>query len=233
LKADLAPQGQDLLPESPDCRREPVGADVGLGLPEDLLRRPRRRQIGQHLPGPGIMGTGIELAVGKGPGAPLPELHVGFRVQHPGLVEALHVPLPLLHRAAPLQQDRHGAGPGQGQGGKEPRRARAAHHRPLFGRTGQFFRQPGRRFDIGRIFFLAPPEGYRRRDGEMHVVFVPGVHAAAQQPDLPELLFRQTQLFGAGGPEIPVQGEIDIPQLDHVMALLPAASPEAKAQWRL
>ena len=79
-KAHLAPQGDDLLPDAAHHPGQPVGADVGLGVGEDLFRGAGFDQLLQHLADAGVPGAGGELPVGEGAGAPLAKLHVALRV---------------------------------------------------------------------------------------------------------------------------------------------------------
>ena len=52
-----------------------------------------------------VPGTGVEFSVGEGAGTALTELDIAGGVQHAGLPKPLHIGGPVLHTAAPLQQD--------------------------------------------------------------------------------------------------------------------------------
>ena len=128
-EADLSPGGQDLLPEVPDHHPEQVGAHMGLVLPEDVLRSPGGNEGVHDVGQPGVVGTGGELAIGKGTSSPLTELDIGLGIQRAALPKGFHILHPLLHRSAAFQQDGPQPSPGQGKGGKEPCRAASHHHR--------------------------------------------------------------------------------------------------------
>ena len=66
-----------------------------------------------------VAGTGVQLAVGKCPGAALAELDVALRIQLAGGPETLYILLPLLHALSPLQQNGACAAFCQHQRGKQ------------------------------------------------------------------------------------------------------------------
>ena len=86
---------------------QPEGADMGMRLGEDFLRRAGLDEFGQHLAAQmaRVLDLAVELAVGKSAGAAFAELDIGFRRQHaiapqgPGVLGAL------AHRLAALQDD--------------------------------------------------------------------------------------------------------------------------------
>ena len=82
---------------------EIVRAHMGLGVNEDVRRRAAGGQALQDEAVPGVLGAGVQLPVGEGPGPAFAKLDVGLRVQSPGGPEALHVRLAGLHGPAPLQ----------------------------------------------------------------------------------------------------------------------------------
>ena len=102
LKPDIRTQVQQLPPQVFQGNMEIVGAHMGLGVIEDLLRRTAADQLLQNKAVPEVLSTGVELAVGKGPGAALSELNVAGEVQLSGGPEALHIGSAVLHAAAPL-----------------------------------------------------------------------------------------------------------------------------------
>ena len=102
---------------------------------------------------------------------------------------------------APLQNQRLPPGKGQNQSGKHPRRAEAHHHGPLV-RGRHIFRSlvEGRRGN-GGPFAAAGPEDFVLVSfhchvhgvDDLHIRFLPGVHAAADNMKLSD--------FGIGQPE--------------------------------
>ena len=165
---------------------EVVRPHVGLGVHQDVPGRAAGGQLLQDEAVADVLRAGIELAVGEGPGAALPELDVGPRVQASRAEEGFHIALPLLHRAAPLQQD--GAQPrlGQHQGGEEPR-GPGAHHHGRHRRRRQGRRRRVRRGLCGPADLPAPGSAENSGlllDRDLHRVdqadFFPGVHTAAE-----------------------------------------------------
>ena len=70
----------------------------------------------------------VSLPSEKVPAPPSPNWTLEVREQLPGAPETLHVGGPLVHRPPPLQHDGGHPGPGQGEGGEQPRRPHAHHH---------------------------------------------------------------------------------------------------------
>ena len=187
LEADVRPQGDELSPEVPQGDVEVVRPHVGLGVHQDVPGRAAGGQLLQDEAVADVLRAGIELAVGEGPGAALSELDVGPRVQASRAEEGFHIALPLLHRAAPLQQDGPLPGPGQDQRGKEPRRA-CPHHDGAEGGGGHGGRGGVglRRGPAAHPLVPAAAEHRRlalhlRRGGADPLDALPGVDAAAQQ----------------------------------------------------
>ena len=125
----------------------------------------------------------------KAPAPPLPELDVGGQVQLSRGPEPLHVRRPLLHRAAPLQQDGPLARQGQHQGGEEAGGAGS-------GDDGRELRRgPCLRRRVDRTGHrpahmaaaAAAEDGGLVRDGRLRGVhqpdILPGVHTAADHPE--------------------------------------------------
>ena len=101
----VAPQPDQLQPDVFHYVPQHVGADVRLVLVQNIRRSPCRHQLPEHGGDPGIVGTGVQLAVGEGARAALTELHVGGGVQYAGGPKLFHIGSALLHRAASLQHD--------------------------------------------------------------------------------------------------------------------------------
>ena len=98
------------------------------------------------------MGAGGQLAVGKGACAPLAKLHVRGGVQFPCGPEALHVRRAPVHILAALQHHAGQAVPGQEQGGEQPRRTHAHHHRGQGGAAGHRREDIVLGLDQGHVF---------------------------------------------------------------------------------
>ena len=85
---------------------EIVGTNMGFCVIEDFLWRTAADQLLQNKAVPEILSAGVQLAVGKGPGAALSELYVRFRVQNAGFPERIDTFLSLFCRFAALQNER-------------------------------------------------------------------------------------------------------------------------------
>ena len=79
LEADFAPGGEDRVADGFDDVRQQVGADVRMGVGEDLLGRAVGDEHFVNLgDGAALGGAGVELAVGEGAGTALAEAVVGL-----------------------------------------------------------------------------------------------------------------------------------------------------------
>ena len=164
---------------------------MGLGVVGDALRRTVLIKFLQHPAHALVMGAGVQLAVGKGAGAALTELHVALRVQGPAPAEGLHRGSALLHGLAPFQHDGLCPGPGQHQGREHPRRAKAHHPGPLVRSD------PGNLINRGLVFGNVLPgpaepaalvrHSHRYGADIMNIVFLPGIQGALHQLKLPDL----------------------------------------------
>ena len=175
-------------------------------------------------PQAGVLGTGVQLPVGKGPGAALAELDIGLRVQKPRGPKTLHIRLTRLHGAAPLQEDGPLARLRQHQGGEEPRRARSHH-------DGRDLRRwPDRRGAVLRPRFqedglltpAAPEDGglivHRHPNGVHHRRRLPRVHAAAENLEFPDIPRPEAEQPGGLGAEFRLAaagGEANAFELNH------------------
>ena len=178
---------------------EIVGTNMGFCVIEDLLRRTAADQFLQNKAVPEVLSAGVQLAVGKGPGAALSELNVAGEVQLSGGPEALHIGSAVLHAAAPLQQNGPCACSCQYQRGKQARRSRTHHHRRYF-RRGHRLRElidrPGGR--LGNVLVPAAAEhgSFVRRlnlHGVDHADALTGVDAAAENVQRQQVLFGDPQ----------------------------------------
>ena len=186
---DLAAHRLELAAEGPHDQGEPVRAEVRLGLVDD---RGLAVAVGQDLEDLEHVGAGVpagELAVAEGAGAPLAEQVVALGVEHAAAVEPADVGDPILHVAAPLEDQGREPLEGQHVAGEEPGRPGADDHRAMFERV---------RAGLGPVepLGLEPLDprarGLQRgpvagdvdlgRVDEVEVVVPPGVEALAQDP---------------------------------------------------
>ena len=103
LKADIRAQLQQLLPQIHQRDMQIVGAHMGLGVNENVLRCSTGYQLLQNEAVADILGSCVQLAVGESAGAALAELDVGALIQLAGGPEMFHVGLSVLDFSAPLQ----------------------------------------------------------------------------------------------------------------------------------
>ena len=206
---------------------------MGLMLPKDILRGPCRHEDLHHLGQAGVMGSRGEFSIGKGACAPFPKLNVGLRVQVPALPEGLHVLHPLLDGLAPFQQNRPEARPGQSEGGKQPRRPAAHHHRRQGGNPRHLRKCVGHRRLHQRNLIPLPP-GYHRLlvgQGDIHrhdimdVPFLAGIDGLAHRDAPVEFPHRDPQCPGCLFPQkglVPSGGQGDIPNPNHGCSPFPS-----------
>ena len=128
-EAHVAAQADQFLSNIFDHVPQHIGTDVGLVLVQNVLRGSCAHQGTEYGGDTGIVGAGGQLTVGEGACPSLTKLDVGGWVQHAGGPEPLYISGPLLHRAAPLQDDGGQTVPGQKEGGKQPGGAHTDHHR--------------------------------------------------------------------------------------------------------
>ena len=81
---------------------EHIRTHMGLGVHENALRRAAGNQLLQDEAMAQILGAGVQLSVGKSPGAALAKLHIGVGKKGPTGPKIFHILLPLLHGLAPL-----------------------------------------------------------------------------------------------------------------------------------
>jgi len=131
VEVDFPAQRLDLFSDRSDDAPQQVGADMGLLLPGDFLRRAVLEEHFGHEAAELVADAGGELTVREGSGAALAELDVGVFVQLTGGGEMLHGLDALVQRRAAFQHDGPVSLTGQQQRRKEARRAEAADHRPV------------------------------------------------------------------------------------------------------
>ena len=153
-EAIAAAERFDLGADALDHRHQPECADVRLGLPQDLFGRTGGDELGQYLAAlvARILDLAVELAVGKGAGAALAELDIGFGAkdaappQRPGVLGAL------AYDGAAFEYDRPEATLGEDQRRQQAAGTGADHHRPQGFVAARQRRRPiaevGRRLDV-------------------------------------------------------------------------------------
>ena len=253
-EADFPAEGENFLPDVLHHGDQHIGADVGLRVTEHRFVRPVPGKLLQHPGDARIVGAGVELPVGEGPGAALAELHVVLRVQRAAGPEGFHGAAAGVHVLPPLQHDGAQARLCQHQGGEHPRRAEAHHNGPgRICRTGpgefhfrnlihrgavfRHIRVPGAAAQ-NSAFVPLHADGHRADPAELR--FPARVQRAPLQHARRDLLRRQPELFcrqcgqlfsrlrkffiSGGQPQIPYQ--------NHDPSL-PARAPLAQAHCRL
>ena len=240
-EAHFAAAGDDIPPDGPDHAAEHVRADVRLGVVKDLLLRAVLVKLPQHPGDAPVVRAGVELAVGKGPGAALAELDVVLLVQLAAGAEALDRRKTGIDVAAALEHDRPRPRVSEQQGGEHARRTEADDDGtlgasdlrdrifffPVRGHVGAlvFREQPG--------FFFSEPDG--ERADVMDIVLLPRVERALDEPKLRDLLRPDAQLFRRALLELVsvlAGHETQTAQKDHLPSL-PASAPLDQAHWRL
>ena len=200
-KPDVRAQRQQLSAHVLQCDMQHIRSHMGLGVPEDVLRRTARHQLLHNVTMAQVLGAGVQLAVGKRACAAFTELDVGFGIQHAAAPEALHILLAALHALAPLQHDGLRPAPGQHQRREQARRPHAYHHRR------QLHRCNGRRqgVDLRRIAGHMPVPAALQEPrfvlhGDGHGVDEPqavtGVDGPAQYPQLGHIVLAAAQHGG-------------------------------------
>ena len=107
-EADLASHLDKPVAEVHDHLPQTIRPDMGVGVDQDVGRRPHLGHDPFDPTGVRVLDPGGQFAVGKGPRPALPEMHVAFRLQDPFLPEGTDVGETLRNGLAPLQeQDGH------------------------------------------------------------------------------------------------------------------------------
>ena len=226
FEADVTAQGLELQTDGLDHRPEHVGAHVGLVGVAHVLWGAVLHQHVQDGGQPGVVGAGGELAVGEGAGSALAELDVGAGVQAAGGPETLHVGGAGIYIPAPLQHDGGNARPGQEEGGEEPGRAHAHHHRHGIG----FARGGGKHIGLGDVEGHVPvidPSDQGGLVSGVHVhgvdvvdvLLFPGVDGLAHRRQGPDGVGADTQALGGLLPQVgkvPFDGQGQVGNSYHV-----------------
>ena len=186
LKEHFPAQAHDLLPDGAHHGGQAVRAHVRARFPQNLLRRAEAGQRFQHFAAVDVLDAGIELAIGKRPGAALAELHVALRIERSAVPEGVDVARALVHAFAALDDQRGKAHACKRQRREQPRRAEADHQRAM----GKDARR-GQRARRGRgKLFAAPGQRTERAlclhvEGEdkAYVAPVARIHRAFAQMD--------------------------------------------------
>ncbi len=170
-EAHLAAQRLDARAHLLDHAHQPEGADVRLGDVEDLRRRAGLDELVQDLARQvaRIADLAPQLAVGKGAGTALAELHIRLGVEQALAPQPPGVAGAFAHRAAAFQHDRAQAHLRQHQRGEQAARAESDHHRA----------RPIGRPEVARRMADPPVAGVgrrahlrRSRQGRQHACFV-------------------------------------------------------------
>ena len=128
--AILAAQALDERPHLLDHVHQSEGADMRVGLGQDLLGRAGLDELLQNLASQEarVLDLAVELAVREGPRPALAELHVGLGIQLPAPPQAPGVLSPLAHDLAAVDDDGLEAHLSQDQTGEQSAGASADDH---------------------------------------------------------------------------------------------------------
>ena len=138
-KPHLSPIFQNLPPHGGHHLPQQIGADMGLGPMEGLLRCSMASELFQYIAAKRVADPGGQLSVRKGTGSSFAKLHIAVRFQFSLLPEPFYRLYPLLYRPSPFQHQRTIAVTGQHRSGKDTRRPQTCYHH----RTRQRRRSPG------------------------------------------------------------------------------------------
>ena len=127
----------DLGAQAFDHGHQPEGADMRVGIGEDLRRGTGGHKFGEHLPAEKarVLDLAVELAVRKCAGAAFAVLDVGLRIELAAAPEAPGVLCPLPDHLAAVEDDRAQAQLGQNQACEQAAGARADDDRTQPGRA--------------------------------------------------------------------------------------------------
>ena len=177
---------------------------MGLGIIEDLFPGTGFHKLFQNPADPGVIDTGIQLAIGKRTGTAFAKLDVASGIQNAGFKELLHLFMAGSRILAPFQHQGLPAGNGQHQSCKHTCGAKTNHH-------GAFFRYRnvfcsfivGYRCNGGPLaaallqqtLFVAV---HRHIDGinDFNIRLLPGIHTAADNPKVSDFRNGDAQHLG-------------------------------------
>ena len=130
-EAVFAAEGLDGSAHRLDHGHEAEGADVGVGLGQDLGRRAGLDELGQDLAAEvtGVLDLAVELAVGEGAGPALAELDVGFGIEDAAPPQAPGVFRAFAHHLAAVEDDGAKTHLGQDQAREQAAGPGSDHHR--------------------------------------------------------------------------------------------------------
>ena len=247
LEPHLAAQGNDPLAEILHHFQKNIGAHMGLGVKEDVLSCACRHHLLQHPADPGIVDTGIQLAVGEGSGAAFTKLDIGLRIQRPSLPELPHLFVTGCRVITPFQHQGPESGLGQDQCSEHACRSKSHHHRSVFRfcfGSGRLVvadgcdRCPLAATGFQYFVFVAVHRHIHGVD-DLDIRLFPGIHRPLHQSDPPDLgigyLQQPRRLIVELG-NIVLRRQRDFSNSDHCdsfPALKPAQRPEDQAHWRL
>ncbi len=229
---------------------EQVGADMGLGVHEDVRRRAGLHEGLQHMTDMGRFDARVQLAVGKRARTALTELDIRALIERGTGIEGLDDDHALVHGSPTLHHERLQPGAGQIQRAEQPRRPCPDHDRPQPGRFHARYRKRLRglvglhRHTLRRSRRSTLREFNRHGHDAMHVRLLPSIDRPLQQLHLNKrtpLHPERPRDFSAEERFVFWQESIkrnrNIGSLNHARNLSaadqPASSPEAQAQCRL
>ena len=208
----LATCGDNTLANTLHDGGQLVGTDMGLRLPENLVRRPRLDKRLEHVADMRAFRARSQLAVGKRASAAFPELHVRRCIERAALVEGLDGHRALINCGPALDHERTQPRFRQEQCAEQPRRARSCDHDALIRRCRERA-QIGNRKRRRRVVRanIYPASGgkrvvghaLRKVDGiggvEMHVRLLPRIDATLHKGKRGDVLGRDSKRGGDGG----------------------------------
>ena len=229
---------------------EQVGADMGLGVHEDVRRRAGLHEGLQHMADMGRFDARVQLAVGKRARTALTELDIRALIERGTGIEGLDDFHAIAHGSTPFHYQRTQSGPRQIQRAEQPRRPRPDYDGPQASRLYARYRKRLRglvgpnRHTLRRLRCSALRQFNRRRHNPVHVRLLPRIDRPLQQlhlGDSAHLHPKRPRDFPTEERFVFWQESIkrnrNIGSLNHARNLpaadQPASSPEAQAQCRL
>jgi len=238
---------QDLFAQILHDRHEPVGADVRLGVEQNVLVRARLGELLEHPADALVFDAGVELPVREGARAALAELHVARGVELACLPEALDLLAPRRGVLPALERDGAQPGLGQHQGREQARGAEADHdgaHAVPAHRARRLVLRVGGEGGLGAVrhledLVLAASDQHVDRVEQADIRFFAGVDGLFAHVETLDLRLADAQLPGRQLDEpgyvlVGRQGQIVNPNhLAGSFPSFPARRPDDQAHCRL
>ena len=201
---DFASQLLNPLPQVLHHCQQHVGAHMGLGIVEDVFSGTGFYKLLQNPSDSGVIYTGVQLTVGKGSGAAFAKLDIAPGVQLSRFKEMFHRLVPGKGILSPFQHQRLPPCQTENQGGKHPRRAETDDHRPFFRRgrgfgrcvVGNWRKACFLAAGLAEDFLLVSFHRHVNGIDDFYLRLLPGVHAAADNPKLPDFGIGNVQHLG-------------------------------------